>query len=237
MIKVLIVDDHQLIRYGFKSLLNGAEDIQVIGDVGSGEEAIEFTREHHPDVILMDIRMPGIGGLEATRKIARSCPESRVLVVTSCDTEPFPSSLLEVGATGFLSKGGSDDEMLTAVRTVASGLQYLSPKVAQAINERVLNGENESPFNALSSKELQAALMLISGKKNKYIADAMYIDSKTVCSYRYRIYEKLHITTDVELALLAVRYGIVDDVPMWVDDAAKLADEAEADVNTPAQKE
>ncbi|MCD6045414.1 MAG: two-component system response regulator, partial [Gammaproteobacteria bacterium] len=184
-----------------------------------------------------DIRMPGIGGLEATRKIARSCPESRVLVVTSCDTEPFPSSLLEVGATGFLSKGGSDDEMLTAVRTVASGLQYLSPKVAQAINERVLNGENESPFNALSSKELQAALMLISGKKNKYIADAMYIDSKTVCSYRYRIYEKLHITTDVELALLAVRYGIVDDVPMWVDDAAKLADEAEADVNTPAQKE
>jgi two-component system invasion response regulator UvrY len=233
MIKVLIVDDHQLIRYGFKSLLNGAEDIEVIGDVGTGEEAIEFTREHRPDVILMDIRMPGIGGLEATRKIARSCPESRILVVTACDAEPFPSSLLEVGATGFLSKGGSDEEMLTAVRMVAAGEQYLSPKVAQAISERVLNGESESPFNALSSKELQAALMLISGKKNKYIADAMYIDSKTVCSYRYRIYEKLHIATDVELALLAVRYGIVDDLPMPIEDGAVSED----DVDAPLQKE
>lgn len=227
MIKVLIVDDHQLIRYGFKSLLNNAEGIEVIGDVGTGEEAIEFTREHCPDVILMDIRMPGIGGLEATRKIVRSCPESRILVVTACDAEPFPSSLLEVGATGFLSKGGSDDELLTAVRMVAAGQQYLSQKVAKAINERLLNGENESPFNALSSKELQAALMLISGKKNKYIADAMYIDSKTVCSYRYRIYEKLHIATDVELALLAVRYGIVDDLPMPVDNDASSNDDAE----------
>lgn len=236
MIRVLIVDDHQLIRYGLKSLLNGTKDIEVLGDVGSGEEAIEFTREHHPDVILMDIRMPGMGGLEATRKIARSYPESHILVITSCDVEPFPSTLLDVGATGFLSKGCSDAEMLTAVRTVAAGQQYLSLKT---------KGENESPFNALSSKELQAALMLISGKKNKYIAGVMYIDTKTVCSYRYRIYEKLHIKTDVELALLAVRYGIVDDVPMWVADymdkeAADEDDAASNDAvaaNTQTQKE
>ena len=235
MIKILIADDHQLVRHGLKSLFKATSDIEVIGDVGTGEEAIDFTKEHHPDVVLMDIRMPGIGGLEATRKIVRSCPESRILVVSSCDVEPFPSILLEVGATGFLSKGGSDAEMLAAVRAVASGEQYLSSNVAETINERVQNGGSESPFNALSSKELQAALMLISGKKNKHIAESMYIDTKTVCSYRYRIYEKLHITTDVELALLAVHYGIIDDVPMPADD--DVTSKNNTDVGASTQKE
>jgi two-component system invasion response regulator UvrY len=235
MIKILIVDDHQLVRYGLKSLFKTTTDIEVIGDVGTGEEAIDFTKEHHPNVVLMDIRMPGIGGLEATRKIARSCPESRILVISSCDVEPFPSILLEVGATGFLSKGSSDAEMLTAVRAVASGVQYLSPKVAKAIKEREENGDNESPFNALSSKELQAALMLISGKKNKHIAESMYIDTKTVCSYRYRIYEKLHITTDVELALLAVHYGIIDDVPIYIDDDITPENNTGTDALTPKE--
>ncbi len=236
MIKILIVDDHQLVRFGLKSLFKGTLDIEVIGDVGTGEEAIEFTREHHPDVVLMDIRMPGIGGLEATRKIARSCPESHILVVSSCDVEPFPSILLEVGATGFLSKGSSDAEMLAAVRAVASGEKYLSSNVVETINQRIQNGGGESPFNALSSKELQAALMLISGKKNKHIAESMYIDTKTVCSYRYRIYEKLHITTDVELALLAVHYGIIDDVPMSIIDGDVMSESnTDVDVSTPKE--
>lgn len=229
-IKVLIVDDHQLIRYSFKSLFSKTTDIEVIGDVGSGEEAIEFTRETSPDVILMDIRMPGIGGLEATRKIARSFPESRILVITSCDIEPFPSALLEVGAMGFLSKGCSDEEMLKAVRKVAAGQQYLSPTILETNRERSLNGKGESPFNVLSTKELQAALMLISGRKNKQIAETMYIDAKTVCSYRYRIYDELHITTDVELALLAVRYGLVDDVPMLLEDEAASNDAVNANI-------
>ncbi len=213
-IKVLIVDDHGLIRSGLKTLLDSAEDIEVIGDVGTGEDAIEFTKEHQPNVIVMDIRMPGIGGLEATRKIAHAFPESRILALSSCDEEPFPSALLEVGATGFLGKGRSDAEMLTAVRAVASGQQYLSLETAQAIEERMRAPEGGSPFNTLSIKELQVALMLIGGKKNKHIADKMYIEPKTVSTYRSRIYKKMLITTDVELTLLALRHGIVDDIQL-----------------------
>ncbi|MBY0377936.1 MAG: response regulator [Gammaproteobacteria bacterium] len=212
MIKVLIVDDHQLIRYGFKSLLDNAEDIEVIGEVGTGEAAIEFVRENPPNVILMDLRMPGIGGMEATRKLSRSTPESRILIVTACDAEPFPSMLMQVGASGFLSKTASDDEMLTAVRAIAAGEKYVSPEIQQRIDARLLEGENSSPFNALTDKELQVMLMLISGKKPKYIAEKMYVDPKTICAYRYRIYEKLNIGSDVDLAILAIRYGIIDDV-------------------------
>jgi len=212
MIKVLIVDDHQLIRYGFKSLLDSTDDIEVIGEVGTGEAAIDFVKENPPNVILMDLRMPGIGGMEATRKLARSTPESRILVVTACDAEPFPSMLMQVGASGFLSKTASDDEMLVAVRAVAAGEKYVSSEIQERIDARLAEGENSSPFNALTDKELQVMLMLISGKKPKYIASQMYVDPKTICAYRYRIYEKLNIGSDVDLALLAIRYGIIDNI-------------------------
>ena len=231
--RILLVDDEANIRDGLKAVLQ--KDGHEVQAVAEGAAALALLHHFAAEVAVLDIRMPGIGGLEATRKIVRSCPESRILVVSSCDVEPFPSILLEVGATGFLSKGGSDAEMLAAVRAVASGEQYLSPNVAEAINERAQSGDNESPFNALSSKELQAALMLFSGKKNKYIAESMYIDTKTVCSYRYRIYEKLHITTDVELALLAVHYGIIDDILMSTDD--NITSKNNTDVGASTQKE
>ncbi len=213
MIKVLIVDDHQLVRYGLRSVLSNTEEIEVVGDVATGEEAIEFTRQHHPDVILMDIRMPGIGGLEATRRIAHSNPNSRVLVVTMCDVEPFPTILMQVGASGFLSKTANEAEMVTAIRSVAKGEQYISPEIAEAMSARALSGSGSSPFNALSDRELQVALMIITGKKNNHIAEKMYVSNKTICTYRYRIYEKLHIDSDVELALLAVQYGLIDNIP------------------------
>jgi two-component system invasion response regulator UvrY len=209
-IKVLLVDDHQLVRQGLKSILNETQDIEVIGDVDSGEAAIEFTGLHHPDVILMDLRMPGIGGLQATQQIAKNHPESHILVVSSCDQEPFPSTLLEAGAMGFLAKGGSNDEMLDAVRSVAAGIKYLSPEMAKAINVNRLDNADGSPFNALSDEELRVALMLIAGEKGQIIAEKMYIDPKMVSTYRSRIHTKLQVQTDVGLALLAVRYGLVD---------------------------
>lgn len=210
-IKVLIVDDHLLTRNGFKSLLSETEDIETIGDVASGEEAIEFTREHHPEVILMDLRMPGIGGLKATQEIIQNYPESRVLVVSACDSEPYPSSALEAGATGFVSKSdGSDAELLNAIRDTANGIQHLSPKIAEAIALKNLS-DHKTPFDILSDMELRVALMLIQGIKGKEIAEIIQIDPKLVSSYRSRIYNKLSVKTDVALALLAVRYGIVDD--------------------------
>lgn len=209
-IKVLIVDDHQLIRHGFKNLLSTTEDIKVIGDVATGEEAIEFTRLHRPDVILMELRIPGIGGLKATQKITEDYPESRILMVSSCDNEPFPSNALAAGATGFVSKNASADELLSAIRAVAAGVQYLSSKIATAITSEKLDDANSSPFGILSDMELRVALMLVEGIKGKDIAKKMHIKSKQVSSHRARIYEKLSINTDVALAMLAVRYGIVD---------------------------
>lgn len=214
IIKVLIVDDHQLVRYGFKSLLDSTEDIKVIGEADTGEAAIEFVKENPTDVILMDLRMPGIGGMEATKKIMRFCPESRILVVTACVAEPFPTFLMEAGAKGFLSKDASDDELLAAVRAVASGEEYISPEIQESMRVSRLNGGDGSPFNNLTDKELQVALMLISGKKPKEIGAQMFIDPKTVCTYRYRIWDKLGTRSDMGVALLAVRYGIIDDIPM-----------------------
>ena len=160
----------------------------------------------------MDICMPGIGGLVATRKIAHAYPKSNILILSACDTEPFPSTLLRIGATGFLSKDTPSDELLLAVRTVASGKRYLDQKTACAVNNQVLRGEKASPFNLLSNKELTITLMLINGKDNKTIASMLYIATKTVSSHRIRIYKKLNISTDVELTLLAMQYGLIDDI-------------------------
>lgn len=209
-IKVLIVDDHQLIRHGFKSLLGRTNDIEVIGDVASGEEAIEFTGKHHPDVILMDLRMPGMGGMKAIQKLAQDYPESRVLVVSSCDSEPFPSNSLKAGAMGFIAKKDDNKELLSAIRAVATGVQYLSSKMAKVMTEHKLRDPNGSPFDILSNTELKVALLLIEGQKGKDIAQKMQVDSKLISTYRSRIHAKLHVRTDVDLALLAVRYGIVD---------------------------
>ncbi len=211
LIRVLLVDDHQLIRHGFKNLLSSIEDMEVIGDVASGEEAIEFTSLHHPDVILMDLRMPGMGGLKATQKITQNYPASRILVVSSCDSEPFPSTLLAAGATGFLSKDSGNDELLSAIRAVAAGIQYLTPKIAKAMAAKNVNDANGSPFGILSDTELKVALMLIEGVKGLDIAEKMHIKSKLVSSYRSRIHTKLQVRTDVALALLAVRYGLVNN--------------------------
>lgn len=212
MINVLIVDDHKLIRFGLKSIFNKTKDIHVIGDVASGEEAFLFAKAHNPHVIVMDICMPGIGGLVATRKIAHACPKSHILILSACDTEPFPSILLKMGATGFLSKDTPSDELLLAVRTVASGKRYLDQKAAHAVNNQIPHGEKASPFNLLSNKELTITLMLINGKDNKAIANMLYIATKTVSSHRIRIYKKLNISTDVELTLLAIQYGLIDDI-------------------------
>ncbi|MCD6044934.1 MAG: two-component system response regulator UvrY [Gammaproteobacteria bacterium] len=208
LIKVLLVDDHQLIRYSLKESLSHSEDIEIIGDVGSGEEAIEFTRLHHPDVILMDLRMPGMGGLKATEQIAANYPESRILVVSSCDAAPYPATLLAAGAIGFVSKNSANDELISAVRAVADGIQYLSPEVKKTLS---LNKPGNTPFSALSNEELRVTLMLIRGEKGKHIAEKMHIEPKTVSAYRSRIYGKLSVRTDVALALLAIRYGIVDE--------------------------
>jgi two-component system invasion response regulator UvrY len=209
VIKVLVVDDHDLVRMGITRMLNDISGIKVVGEAASGEDALRLARELNPQVVLMDVKMPGIGGLEATRKLLRQDPDIRVVAVTVCDEEPFPSRLLKAGAAGYLTKGAALDEMVKAIRTVAAGQRYISPEIAQQLALKNLDDEKGSPFELLSEREMQITMMIVNCQKVQEISDRLFLSPKTVNSYRYRIFEKLGIDSDVELTLLAVRHGLL----------------------------
>ena len=212
VITVLLVDDHDLVRAGIRRMLDDVEGIQVVAEARSGEEAVRLGRElkPRPNVILMDVKMPGIGGFEATRKLLRIDPDYKVLIVTICDNDLYPARLLQVGAAGYLTKGSSMNEMIQAVRAVHSGQRYISPEIASRLAFRHVTDTDDSPFESLSERELQVMLMITKGTKVQDIADQLCLSPKTVNSYRYRIFEKLDITNDVELTLLAIRHGLVE---------------------------
>jgi len=210
LITVLIVDDHELVRAGIRSLLSTVNGVKVIGEAATGEEAVKVAREKHPNVVLMDVRMPGIGGLEATRKLLRADPDLKIIALTVCGEEPFPSKLLQAGAAGYLTKGSGLDEMVQAIHSVFHGKRYISPEVAQQLALKHLSDEKASPFETLSERELQVMLMITSGQKVQEISDKLCLSPKTVNSYRYRLFEKLSVNSDVELTHLAIRHGILD---------------------------
>jgi two-component system, NarL family, invasion response regulator UvrY len=176
----------------------------------SGEEAVRIARENRPNVVLMDIKMPGIGGLEATRNLLRIDQDMKILVVTVCDDDLFPAKLLQAGASGYLTKGASMEEMVQAIRAVYSGQRYISPVIAQQLAFKHITDKEESPFNALSERELQVMLMITHGCKPQEISEKLHLSPKTINSYRYRIFEKLGVKNDVALTLLAMRHGLVD---------------------------
>ncbi|AXO61770.1 MULTISPECIES: UvrY/SirA/GacA family response regulator transcription factor [Pseudomonadaceae] len=213
MIRVLVVDDHDLVRTGITRMLADIDGLQVVGEACTGEEALLKVRELKPDVVLMDVKMPGIGGLEATRKLMRSHPDIKVVAVTVCEDEPFPTRLLQAGAAGYLTKGAALDEMVQTIRLVFAGQRYIDPQIAQQLALKSFQPQNSgSPFDLLSEREIQIALMIANCHKVQNISDKLCLSPKTVNTYRYRIFEKLSITSDVELALLAVRHGMVDAV-------------------------
>jgi len=209
LIRVLVVDDHDLVRTGITRMLADIDGLQVVGEADSGESALKQARELKPDVVLMDVKMPGIGGLEATRKLLRSHPDTKVVAVTVCEEDPFPTRLMQAGAAGYLTKGAGLDEMVQAIRLAFAGQRYISPQIAQQLALKSFQPQG-SPFDALSEREIQIALMIVGCQKVQIISDKLCLSPKTVNTYRYRIFEKLSVTSDVELTLLAVRHGMVD---------------------------
>ena len=163
-----------------------------------------------PNVVLMDICMPGIGGLEATRRIVRMEFDIKVIAVTACDEEPFPMQVLRAGASGYLSKGVSSDELVTAIRRVFLGKRYLSSDIAQDLAVSAFDNRPESPFEQLSNREMQIMMMVVNCHKVNAISCDLHLSPKTVNSYRYRIFEKLNVSSDVKLVLMAVRHGMIN---------------------------
>ncbi|MBQ75836.1 MAG: two-component system response regulator UvrY [Gammaproteobacteria bacterium] len=210
MIRVLIVDDHQLVRVGTERLLSDIAGFEVVGLAEDGEQAILMVKDLAPDVVLMDVQMPGIGGLEATRRCLRVDPDLKIIAVSVYEEEPYPSNLLKVGAVGYLTKNASVDEMVRAIKKVMSGQRYISAQIAQQLALRPFAGEDTSPFEVLSNREMQITLMVITGHSAPNISEKLSLSSKTVNSYRYRIFDKLDIKNDVGLTKLAIKHGIID---------------------------
>ena len=210
MIKVLLVDDHELVRTGFRHILQGESGIEVVGEADSGEKAVKMAAGLQPDLVLMDVNMPGIGGIEATRKICRHNPNIQVIAVTVLSDAPFPEQLHDAGALGYLTKGCPAEEMFEAIRTVAGGRPFIAGDVSRKLTIARLTGTDpDSPFNQLSPREMQVLMMIIQGQKTQDISDSLCLSPKTVSTYRHRLFEKLNVETDVELTLMALRHGLV----------------------------
>jgi two-component system, NarL family, invasion response regulator UvrY len=210
LITVLIVDDHSLIRDGIKRMLNDVPGIKVVGEAENGRVAITLAKQLRPDVILMDIQMPEVDGMVATQRILQWNPAAKILIVTVCDGDLYSSKLLQQGAAGYITKDAKWDEMVQAIRAVHAGQRYISPTVAQRLAFKHVTDTGQSPFDALSGRELQIVRLIIHGSKPQEIAKKHNISAKTVNSYRYRVFEKLNVGNDVELTLLAIRHGLVD---------------------------
>lgn len=210
MIRVLIVDDHRLVRFGLAKMLTDAKGISIVGEADSGERALILAREAKPNVILMDLRMPGIGGLEATRRLQRIDSGIRVLIVTACDADPYPAQAMKAGAAGYITKGATAEDLEHAIRRVFLGQRHMCDDVAQKVALRSFEASSECPFDQLSNREMQITLMVVGCRKVQQISRDLHLSPKTVNSYRYRIFEKLSVCSDVELALLAVRHGVIE---------------------------
>jgi len=211
-IRVLLVDHQELVRVGMQRLLDDMPQLSVVGEASRGEDAVQLSRTLKPDVVLMDVQVPGIGGLEATRRIARSRPGVAILVVTPQTDDLFPAQLLEAGASGYLTKHCSIEEIADAIRVVASGERYISADIARQMALSMLPGGEQSPFDRLSQRELQVMMMVAQGQNVHEISTHLCLSSKTVSTYRYRLFDKLGVDNDVELTRLAIRHGITGPV-------------------------
>ena len=210
MISVLLVDHHELVRTGIEALLNAAEDITVAGVAKSGEEAVETIATLSVDVVLMDIDMPGIGSMDACRRILQDNADVKLIVVSANNDSPIPPQLFKLGVLGFISKESPAEEMLNAIRKVMTGDRYLSADVAYNLASRGLPSYHESPFSKLSRRESEVVTLILQGKSIKEMSNMLILSDKTVNTYRYRLYDKLNIKNDVELTRLAFKFGYLD---------------------------
>lgn len=210
MIKLLLVDDHELVRTGIRRILEDVSDFKVVGEVNNGEDAIKFCRATPPDIVLMDMNMPGMGGLEATKQIIHYAQDAKVVVLSVHTENPIPARVMQLGAYGYLTKGTEPNEMINAVRKVAAGQKYIAPEIAQQIAIGQLSLSDTNPFEQLSRRELEITIMLTKGTRVPDIANKLNISAKTVNTYRYRMFDKLNVGSDVELTHMALRHNLID---------------------------
>lgn len=208
-INVLLVDDHAVVRMGFKMLLESDADIKVVAEADSGENGVKMYMEHKPDVVVMDITMPGIGGLEATDRIMAKDSSARILVLSAHEDTVHPKRVLNAGAMGYLTKRSAAEELIKAIRTVASRKMYLEASIAQQMAIQQLNGE-KNPVDVLSDREFEVFMALAKGETTNEIAEILSLSPRTVGTHLYNIKQKLNASNSAEIALIAMRSGLID---------------------------
>ena len=208
-INVMLVDDHAVVRMGFKMLLESDTDIKVVAEAESGETAVKMYMEHKPDVVVMDITMPGIGGLEATDRIIAKDGSARILVLSAHEDSVHPKRVLTAGAMGYLTKRSAAEELIKAIRTVAGRKMYLEASIAQQMAIQQLNGE-KNPVDVLSDREFEVFMALAKGETTNQIAETLSLSPRTVGTHLYNIKQKLNAGNSAEIALIAMRSGLID---------------------------
>jgi two-component system invasion response regulator UvrY len=208
-IRVFLVDDHALVRTGLRMILSAEPDIEIVGEAESGEDALPLIRKLKPRVVLCDLHLPGISGLEVTERVVRGRLDCRVVIVSVLEDGPLPKRLLDVGAYGYVGKGGDARELLQAVRDAAHGKRYLGTNVAQNMALASVGGV-ESPFDDLSPRELEVAMLLVQGLRQDVIAQRLSLSPKTVNTHKTRLFEKVRVQDSIALARVAARYGLMD---------------------------
>jgi two-component system invasion response regulator UvrY len=208
-ITILLVDDHAVVRMGFKMLIEAEEGIKVIGEAESGEIAVKLFQELKPDIIVMDITMPGIGGLEAIDRIIAKDKNTKILVLSAHEDSVHPKRVLNAGAMGYLTKRSAAEELIKAIKSIHQGKRYLEPNIAQQMAITQLSGET-NPVEILSDREFEVFIALAKGKSTNDIADTLCLSPRTVGTHLYNIKQKLNANNSAEIALIAIRCGLID---------------------------
>jgi DNA-binding NarL/FixJ family response regulator len=210
MIRILVVDDHTLVREGLSSLLDNEHDIEVVGQCGTGREAVTLTRTLNPDVVLLDFKLPDMDGLEVTEQIVGLGRRVRVLILTMYANEEYAIRLIRTGAAGFLIKGAETGELITAVRKVANQKTYVSPSIMDKMTERMVMPTKEVPEAALSNREMQVLVRLAHGETSREVSESLCLSLSTVETYRSRVLEKLGLRNNSDITRFAIRRGLID---------------------------
>jgi two-component system invasion response regulator UvrY len=211
MIRVFIADDHSIVRGGIRRILEDQEDIQVVGEAGDGLEAIQKVLEADPDVILLDISMPGMDGLDVTKQLKAIDPKVRILILTMHAEEQYAPRLMRAGAMGYVTKHAAPEELVKAIHLIHSGRRFISPPVAENMAWRYLGDKADlTPVECLSDRELQVLCLLARGNTNQEIAESLHLSVKTIDTYRARVLGKLNLRNNAELTLFAVQNGLVE---------------------------
>ena len=207
MIRIFLLDDHGLMRAGYRMMLAPHADIEVVGEASSGDDALPMIRRLKPDVVLCDLHMPGVSGLDITERLVKGKSSSRVIIVSVQVDGPMPRRLLDAGAFGYLGKCGDAAELLKAIREVARGRRYLGADIAQAL---ALGERGGSPFDLLSRREMEISLLFCQGLRAEDIARRLSLSGKTVATHKYRMFDKLGIKDTVALARMAAQHGVTE---------------------------